>query len=385
MPQLDRETHNEIVDLLIPYVDTLDKRSALIDSAFYDFPRLKARIDRDGAPQVFSANLVAECDRFPNEDGQPMVLFALLDYAEEYLVVSKQTIDRLKSDVLADYARPPQLDNNETETVKSPNVGIVIGGIGFIIASMVVLGVLLLFAPFNDDDLTDKTYTELLQIANVVVYVSDPDYDEWIKVYTEIVIRPEVTARDYYILGVGYVNIAEEQRRQGKAFSQAARQAANNFRLSLDHGAVFDGGIYASVYYGNALAREMLDDLMAAEENVGEAIDYGYQPLPFAYALTARIQRKSGDLQQAQANIEIALEGVNESLESKGDIFIEAGNIYFCANEMGLAEDYYQDYLSTNPDRFPANNHVWDILAFLSDTVAPSLDNVPEPFFTCTP
>ncbi len=108
MSTLNKQTFDEIVKLLAPYLDTSGQRRAFVTQSLFDAPPLMQNIDYEGDARQFTVNLVTTCDQFGQIAPGQLAVVALLDHLREQVGHDGQRqIDRIINAITREHTETP--------------------------------------------------------------------------------------------------------------------------------------------------------------------------------------------------------------------------------------------------------------------------------------
>lgn len=108
MVKLDRKTFNEIVDILTPYVNSVEDQRGLVESALFDAPRLQQQIQFGGASRTFATLLVRKAVDYGQITLGEHALSVILDQVYTQVGVTQQArIDELQTLFQEESTPPP--------------------------------------------------------------------------------------------------------------------------------------------------------------------------------------------------------------------------------------------------------------------------------------
>lgn len=111
MPALNRETQQEIVNLLEPRMETLGERLAILRLAFANSPKILGNIRFEGSPRIFTSNLVYELINYGETSEGKQALWVVLEVIRDQVGINIQKqIDALYPDIELLSQKKPSYD-----------------------------------------------------------------------------------------------------------------------------------------------------------------------------------------------------------------------------------------------------------------------------------
>ena len=123
MTTLDKQTFDTIVEVLVPYMDTIDNRRSFVTQALHDAPMLLQRVSYEGNAHQFTVELVKTCNRYGQITAGQSAITALLTHLREQVGHDRQqNIDRLIARIEGETGRagsiPPDLRENPAQAIE---------------------------------------------------------------------------------------------------------------------------------------------------------------------------------------------------------------------------------------------------------------------------